>query len=474
MDGTLTASGEGITKCVQYAMSKFGIQEPDLKKLEVFVGPPLKEQFMKYCGLTEAQAIEAVGYYRERYTEKGMFENQPYPLIPELLRELKDRGYLLAVASSKPTYFVTQILDHFGLTGYFHEIVGAELDGSRTQKEEVIGEALRRLGLESSPREAIMVGDKDLDVYGARSHGMKCVAVSYGYGTLEELTRANPCYIAEDVEQLGEFFLDNPLQQHSPGRKVWRTVYPIGMHFVITQLVAVLVFFCFALAGDGGALADHTALLTGLASLAVIPVSLLLMRMDEGLRNRNTQWGVAALDGLIVFLLGAAYGQIANSAISMLHLSDLFPGYQDQVYDVIMLEHPLVLLLSVGIAAPVAEELIFRGLIYRRLKDYVSWKTAMVISALLFGVYHGNMLQFVYATLLGMVFVLLMEQSGGLWGAILAHMGANLWSVFLSLYSLDLMKAGGGLVLGALVMLMFVGGIFGILYLRRERRNYPV
>ena len=82
LDGTLTDSAPGITRCVQYALRHFGIDEPDLKKLECFVGPPLKEMFMEYAGFSESQAEEAVAKYRERYTEKGIFENAVYEGIP--------------------------------------------------------------------------------------------------------------------------------------------------------------------------------------------------------------------------------------------------------------------------------------------------------------------------------------------------------------------------------------------------------
>lgn len=210
LDGTLTASGEGITKSVQYAMSKFGIIEPDLKKLEVFVGPPLLEQFMKYCSFNEEQARQAIVYYRERYQDIGIFENEPYPMIRELLAELLEKGYTLAVASSKPTYFVKRILDHFDLARYFQVVVGAELDGRRTRKAEVIEEAIRLLGMEERKKEVIMVGDKEHDIYGAREIGIKCVAVTYGYGTLEELTKANPYYFADNVSQLRDFFVKAP------------------------------------------------------------------------------------------------------------------------------------------------------------------------------------------------------------------------------------------------------------------------
>lgn len=206
LDGTLTESGEGITKCVQYALEKLGKPESDLKKLEVFIGPPLMEQFMKYAGLDEETARRAVEYYRERYSTTGIFENRPYPGVKEMLQELKRKKYLLAVASSKPEYFVKQILDYFHLTEYFDEIVGSELNGSRTNKTEVIEETLRRLGLDKHREQVIMVGDKEHDVLGARAAGLECVAVSYGYGTEEELTAAQPLQTVSSTEEILDFF----------------------------------------------------------------------------------------------------------------------------------------------------------------------------------------------------------------------------------------------------------------------------
>ena len=206
LDGTMTESGEGITKCVQYALEKLGKPESDLKKLEVFIGPPLMEQFMKYAGLDEETARRAVEYYRERYSTTGIFENRPYPGVEEMLQELKRKKYLLAVASSKPEYFVKQILDYFHLTEYFDEIVGSELNGSRTNKTEVIEETLRRLGLDKHREQVIMVGDKEHDVLGARAAGLECVAVSYGYGTEEEITAAQPLQTVSSTEEILDFF----------------------------------------------------------------------------------------------------------------------------------------------------------------------------------------------------------------------------------------------------------------------------
>lgn len=206
LDGTLTESGEGITKSVQYALEKIGRPEEDLEKLKVFVGPPLMEQFMKYAGVDETTGRKAVEYYRERYEVKGIFENRPYEGVEAMLQELKRRGYILAVASSKPEYYVKKILDYFNLTVYFNEIVGSEMNGARTSKTEVIEEALKRTNMSSWRSEVLMVGDKEHDVLGAREAGIDCVAVAYGYGTQEELTEAKPLKIVDSVDDLLHFF----------------------------------------------------------------------------------------------------------------------------------------------------------------------------------------------------------------------------------------------------------------------------
>lgn len=207
LDGTLTESGEGITKSVQYALEKMGKPEPDLQKLRVFVGPPLTEQFMTYADMSREEAERAVFYYRERYSATGIFENRPYPGIPEMLGALKEKGFLLAVASSKNEESVYLVLEHFALKQYFDEAVGSFMDGRRSRKADVIEEALRRLNKRGGTAQALMVGDKEHDVIGAREAGISCVAVTYGYGTLEELEAAKPLKIVHTVEKLQEYLL---------------------------------------------------------------------------------------------------------------------------------------------------------------------------------------------------------------------------------------------------------------------------
>src|SRR5699024_222101 len=158
-------------------------------------GTSVKEKVMEYAGFNGSQAEEAVAKYWRRYTEKGIFENAVYEGIPKLLQLCRDRGRVLGVASSKPQVFVEQILEHFDLRQYFEVVVGAELDGTRTDKAEVIEEALRQLGCEKNRQNVLMVGDRLHDVQGAASCGLQCIGAAYGYGGREELEHAGAVYV---------------------------------------------------------------------------------------------------------------------------------------------------------------------------------------------------------------------------------------------------------------------------------------
>lgn len=224
LDGTLTDPKEGICKSVQYALRAFGIEEPDIDRLEPFIGPPLADSFMEFYGMSRERAAEAIVKYRERFSVKGWSENVVYEGIPHMLKCLCDEGYTLAVASSKPTVFVERILAHFGLRDAFSIVVGSELDGRRTGKDEVIEETLRRLSEETDAVEqqdsgqpekddgqgfaqrfrdsVLMIGDRRFDVEGAHAHGMRCVGVSYGYAQPGELEEAHADFIVDSPGEL--------------------------------------------------------------------------------------------------------------------------------------------------------------------------------------------------------------------------------------------------------------------------------
>ena len=212
LDGTLTDPREGITKSVQHALRYFGIEEPDLKKLEPFIGPPLKDRFMEYYGLSEEQAKKAIEVYRERFAPIGVLENQIFPGIPQLLKKLQKSGTHLAVASSKPAVFVHQILRHFDIEKYFEVIVGSELDGTRGSKEEVVEEALSQLGIlelsdEEKKKNCAMVGDRKFDIQGAKAYGLTGIGVSFGFAGEGELKEEGADIIVDTVKALEEVLL---------------------------------------------------------------------------------------------------------------------------------------------------------------------------------------------------------------------------------------------------------------------------
>lgn len=214
LDGTLTDPKEGITKSVQYALKVFGIEEPDLGKLEAFIGPPLKDSFMEFYGFSSEQALEAVDSYRERFGPVGVLENYIYEGIPEMLKSLYESGRKLAVASSKPHCFVKQILERFDIEKYFDVIVGSELDGTRGTKEEVVEEALRQLKILDLPAgerksKCAMVGDRKFDIQGAKAHGLTGVGVRFGYAPEGELEAEGADYVVDTVAELHKLLSDD-------------------------------------------------------------------------------------------------------------------------------------------------------------------------------------------------------------------------------------------------------------------------
>lgn len=201
LDGTLTDPKIGITKSVQHALQKAGVMVNDLDELEPFIGPPLQVSFQEIYGFNDTQITQAIRDYRERFTERGMFENKLYEDIPALLAHLKQQGYILTIATSKPTVFAEQILKYFQLESYFDLVVGSHLDGSRSAKGEIIAEVLQQL--DSYPKEQfIMIGDRKYDLIGARENQIDAIGVTYGFGSLEELKNEEPIYIVDHVNDL--------------------------------------------------------------------------------------------------------------------------------------------------------------------------------------------------------------------------------------------------------------------------------
>ncbi len=203
LDGTLIDSSIGITRSVQHALNHFGIEETDTVKLRSFIGPPLAESFQKYYNFSDEQTAEAVLKYRERYKTKGILECRLYPGVDHCIRTLKGQGYLICLASSKPETFCKQILENSGILGLFDEVVGATFDGTRGNKEQVLEEVFRRW--KRIPKESVcLVGDTVYDAKGAKDAGIFFVAVTFGFGNLEEMKAAGVDAVCSKMDELPE------------------------------------------------------------------------------------------------------------------------------------------------------------------------------------------------------------------------------------------------------------------------------
>lgn len=212
LDGTLTDSAPGITSCVEYALSKFGIKVEDMAELKKFIGPPLAYSFKTYFGFSDEEAKLATEYYRERFSVTGLFENGLYDGVEEMLRELTESGRKLLVATGKPEIYTERILEHFGIAQYFTGVFGNTLDDKRPGKREIISAALDscpeiRTERDSRGANAVMVGDRCYDIEGAKATFLPSIGVLYGFGSREELTAAGADYIAETVDKLKEMLM---------------------------------------------------------------------------------------------------------------------------------------------------------------------------------------------------------------------------------------------------------------------------
>lgn len=204
LDGTLTDSGPGIMNGFEYALGKMGIEVPDRSSLRKFVGPPLGDSFEKTLGFSPEDAAKGIAFYREYYADKGVYENDVYPGVFELLDKLKASGKKMIVATTKAELMANVVMDHFGLRKYF-DLMVASNNTDRKNKIDVLKYAIENGGVDTA--KAVMIGDRFYDVTGASHFGIDSVGVLYGYGSRQELEDAGATYIAETVENLSEILL---------------------------------------------------------------------------------------------------------------------------------------------------------------------------------------------------------------------------------------------------------------------------
>lgn len=204
-DGTIANTGLGITKGVQYALKHFGIEVSDLSTLHNFIGPPLDESFERFFQFSKEQSKEAIVIYREYYTPYGMYESEIYDGIKDLLEAVTRKGGKIVLATSKPEIIAKELLEYFKADSYFTLIAGASQDLSRNKKADVISYAMNQIDI--SKEQAIMIGDREQDIFGAKENSLPSIGVLYGFGDRKELKDAGADYIVQDTKELKELML---------------------------------------------------------------------------------------------------------------------------------------------------------------------------------------------------------------------------------------------------------------------------
>ena len=206
LDGTLTDPALGITNCIAYALTRLGAAVPVANELHFAIGPPLRGTFATLLATSDVALIErAMVFYRERFTDIGLFENTVYDGVPEMLATLKARNFRLLLATAKPHVYARRILSHFGIDAPFDAVYGSELDGVRQHKGDLLAYLLQREAMD--PRSAVMVGNRHHDIAAAHANGCRAIGVTYGYGSANELAQADslcmsPADIADAISTL--------------------------------------------------------------------------------------------------------------------------------------------------------------------------------------------------------------------------------------------------------------------------------
>lgn len=218
LDGTLTDPKDGITRCIQFALGRLGREALPNDELLWCIGPPLKLSFSRLLGSNDNGLIDiALQYYRERFSEIGIYENSIYSDVTAALQRIQAAGFRMFLATSKPTVFAIRILEHFDLTQFFHGVYGSELDGRLSDKADLVAHILKTESL--NPQVSLMVGDRYHDIIGGKENGVVTAAVMYGYGSREEIEKAGPDFIFHSLSDLAAY-LERTTEQDQPSRSL--------------------------------------------------------------------------------------------------------------------------------------------------------------------------------------------------------------------------------------------------------------
>ncbi|MBQ6544686.1 MAG: HAD hydrolase-like protein [Lachnospiraceae bacterium] len=505
LDGTLTDSAAGIIHSVQYALHTIGIEEPDPEKLRGFVGPPLHQYFKEYANLDDETAARCVAAYRERYAGQGAMENKPYPSIPELLLMLRKQGFRLGCVTSKETGQARRVLEQFRLSGFFNAVVGCDARETNVSKEELILRAMRVMNVPYDRNNVVMVGDRFYDIEGAQAAGIASVGVLYGYGTREELEKSGATYIADNVGELGRILCGTGKAPWTNGpatfgRRIWNVVWPILLWILISNIVASIAGGIYgAIYGARLAMQDPSTwdvngmvqdlysvlldykvqmILSVIGNIVSIPIMWRIYKKDEkGRTNRlftvRTDRKPGGVNAVLAVIMGFSVSAVLNILISITGIAEWMYEMNPSRYDMLDSLPLWAEFIAIVIFAPIAEELLFRGIIFRRVRDYSGYLMAAVLSAALFGSVHMDVVTGICAFIIGIIMAILYEYTGSLFTSMLFHAGFNFYSIAISLLPVESMsdELANGILIGLLAVCAIAAAVTFMAFLKRNKSN---
>lgn len=475
LDGTLTDPLEGITNSVSYALREMNIAVPDQKVLQDFIGPTLQESFEKWFGLKGEENDKAIAYYRVYYQDKGIQENRLYPGMDVFLEELSREGIFLAIASSKPEHFVHKVLKSFGIEKYFSVIAGAKDDGPGGTKIAVLEDALAQIrakeGHKARPSNILMVGDRRFDIEAARQLGTDVCAVSYGYGEMKELVAANPDYIADDLDDLRFRITGEKPYYRSQQKAISKTLQILTPLLVFWVIELGIYNLCYAgvlhfLKPAEESLERIRVYLNVVAAVATWPyLAKQYARRAADPAAVVTQRKVAVLRRECPLLVG--YSMALALGLNILFAIWGFSSASESYQRVAGTQYSVALpvgLVIYGILTPFTEEVLFRGILQQRIASYFPRWLVIPLSALIFGCYHGNPVQIVYAFFMGLALAMVYQVYGHLAAPVIMHCTANLLVYFLTK---QVGFGTGGPVFAIGLILVMIACCISAFYMRR-------
>ena len=521
LDGTLTDSAQGIAVSAQYALKTLGIDEPDTAKLRCFAGAPLHRQFMEYAHLSEEQADQAVAAFREYYEREGMYLNAVFPGIEQMLYALKRAGKTIGIVTSKEASQAVAVLRQAGIARYFDAVIGVKPEDKNVAKSTQIEQALICLGRQMRRGEVVMVGDRFYDMEGARGAGVASVGVTWGYGGVEELQRSGATALAGDPQMLAQILINGPVQgrytadrtgaQGAPGAmqrggsKTWQIMYPLLIWLGVSLLVSSIggaiygVYFSAKAVAQNGSVMNPedaysiaaqmlqgdgyifvTNLISLVTDLVLIPIIYAIYKKDVYRRNGfrtslKKEKKPGAFNAVLAVVMGFSISVVINMIISITGLSGWMYEMNPSRYDTFSNMPLWFEFIIICLLAPAVEELLFRAVIFRRMRTFSSYTTAAFVSAALFGIVHLDVVTGIAAFLIGIVMAMLYEYTGSIFTSMCFHFGFNFYSIAIALLDLESMSdsTAAAVIIGLLIAGAVLTGVTLGLFMKRNKGAAP-